>query len=52
MENNEAEKKRKTKIRGHKGRLRDISNFLKCSNIQITGVPEDDEREKRAGGLC
>ena len=46
MENNETEKKRETKVMDHKGRLRELRNVLKCSNIHIIRVPEDVEREK------
>ena len=52
IEKNEAEKKRKSKIRDPKGRLRKLNALLKHNNIYIIGVPEDKEREKRAGGLC
>ena len=51
MENNEAEKKRETKVRDHKGRLRKLSNLLKHNNICIIGVPEDEEKEKGKEGL-
>lgn len=51
MKNNEAEKKRERKVVDHKGRLRELSNLLKCNNIPIIGVPEDKEREKEAEGL-
>ncbi|KAF0880195.1 LORF1 protein, partial [Crocuta crocuta] len=48
MENNEVEKKRETKVLNHKGRLREFSDLLRCSNIHIIRVPEDEEREKGA----
>ena len=51
MENNEAEKKRERKLLDHKCRLRGLSNFIKCNNISITGIPEEDEREKGAESL-
>ena len=35
MENYEAEKKRERKVMDHEGRLRELSNLLKCSNIDI-----------------
>ena len=49
MENNKAENMRERKAMDHKGRLRELSNFFKCNNILIIGVPEDEEREKGAG---
>ena len=42
----------KTKVRDHEGRLRELSNLLKCNNIPITGVPEDEGNEKGTEGLC
>ena len=52
MENNEAERKRETKVMDHKSRLRELSDLLKWNNICIIGVPEDEEgTEKDAEGL-
>ena len=48
MQNSEAEKKRKRKILDHKCRLRELSDFIKCNNILIIGVPEEEERERGA----
>ena len=45
MENNEAEKKREIKGKGHDLRTREISDSLKRNNIRIIGVPEEKERE-------
>ena len=50
MEKDEAEKKRETKILGHEGRIREISDSMKCNNIHIIGVLEE-EREKGAEGI-
>ena len=41
IENNKAEKKRKRKVMDHRGRLRELSNLLRHSNIHIMGIPED-----------
>ena len=49
---NKAEKKRKTKAKGHNTRLGELSDLLKRNNIQIIGVPEDEEKDKGAEGLC
>ena len=43
--------KRKKKNMDHKNRLRKLSNFIKCSNICIIGVPEKEEKVKRAENL-
>ena len=48
MENNEAERKRETKVMDHKSRLRELSDLLKCNNIHIIGVPENENGEKGA----
>ena len=42
MENNEAEKKRRTKAKEHDLRVREISDSLQRNNIRITEVPEDE----------
>ena len=44
MESNEAEQKRR--IVQYKNRLRELSDLIKCNNIYILGVPEEEEREK------
>uniref|UniRef100_A0A8C8W9N3 L1 transposable element RRM domain-containing protein n=1 Tax=Panthera leo TaxID=9689 RepID=A0A8C8W9N3_PANLE len=51
MENNEAKKKRETKVKDLEGKLKELSNLLKHNNIHIIGIPEDEER-KEAGSLC
>ena len=50
MENNEAEKKRGRKILGQEGRLRELSDSIKCNNVHNVGVPEKRDR-KRGRGL-
>ena len=51
MKNDEFKKRRDKKILNHKGRIRELSNSMKCNNICIIRVPEEEEREKRAEGL-
>lgn len=50
MGNNEAEQKRE-RIMEH-NRLRELSDFIKCNNICIIGIPEEEEREESAENLC
>ena len=51
MENDEAEKRRERKLLDHKGRSRDLNDSVKCNNICIIGIPEEEEREKGVEGL-
>ena len=43
--------KNERKIMDYKGRLRELSDLLKCINSLITGVAEDEGKEKGAEGL-
>ena len=45
MEKEEAEKKNK-KIQECEGRMREISDVMKCNNICIIGIPEEEETER------
>ena len=48
LEINEAErKKEKKEIKRNEDILRDVWDNFKCPNIQIIGVPEEDNRKKR-----
>ena len=51
MEKGEAEKKIKNKIQEYKGRIRELGDAIKCNNIHIIGIPEEEEREKGAEGV-
>jgi len=51
MENEEAEKKRDKQLLDHEGRIREISDTIKQNNIRITGIPEEEERERGAKGI-
>ena len=52
MEKEEAKKKRdKKKIQEYEGRIRELSDAIKWNNIRIIGIPEEEEREKRAEGV-
>ena len=50
MENNEDEQKRERRTMEHEKRLRELSDSIKCKNIHIIGVPEE-ERKKGAENL-
>ena len=34
------------RLKGNEDSLRDLSDNIKCTNIQITGVPEEEEKKK------
>ena len=34
------------RLKGNEDSLRDLSDNIKCTNIQITGVPEEEEKNK------
>ena len=41
----------KKKIQEHDGRIRELSDAIKWNTIHITGIPEEEEREKGAEGV-
>ena len=45
--NIQPEKNEGTRIQKHQDRLRNLQDILKCSNIQIIGVPEGEEAEQK-----
>ena len=45
--NIQPEKNEETRIRKNGERLRNLQDILKCSNIQIIGVPEGEEQEQK-----
>ena len=49
--NIQPEKKEETRIRKNDERLRNLQDILKCSNIQIIGVPEGEEEEQNIENL-
>ena len=51
LENNQVEQKRKKRIMQNESRLRELSDSIKCSNICIRIVPEEDG-EKGVENLC
>jgi len=46
MENNKGEQKRE-RIKEQETRLRKLSDSIKCNNICIIGVPEEERKEGR-----
>ena len=47
VEINETEREKK-RIFKNEDNLRDLWNNVKCPNIQIIGVPEEEDKNKRA----
>ena len=45
VEINESERK-KNQIKRNEDNLRDLQNNMKCSNIRIIGVPEEEDKKK------
>ena len=46
VEINEAERKKEKRIERNEHCLRDFWDNVKCPNISITGVPEEDDKKK------
>ena len=46
VEINESEKKKEKRIKRNEDNLRDLQDSIKCSNIRIIGVPEEDDKKK------
>ena len=44
VEINEAERKKEKRIKRNEDNLRDLWDNVKCTNIQIIGVPEEDKK--------
>ena len=47
VEINEAERKKEKRIKRNEDNLRDIWDNVKCPNIRIIGVPEEEEDKKK-----
>ena len=45
VEINEAERKKEKRMKRNEGNLRDLWDNVKCSNIRIIGVPEEEDRK-------
>jgi len=46
MEINEAERKKKKRIKRNEDNLRDFWDNVKCPNILIIGIPEEEDKNK------
>ena len=46
VEINESERKKQKQIKRNKDNLRDLQDRVKCPNIQIIGVPEEEDKKK------
>ena len=46
MEISEAERKKEKRIKRNEDNLRDLRNNVKCPNIRIVGVPEEEGKKK------
>ena len=46
VEINESERKKENRIKRNEDNLRDLQGNVKCSNIQIIGVPEEEDKKK------
>ena len=46
VEINEAERKKEKWIKRNEDNLRDLWDNVKCPNIQIIGVPEEEDKKK------
>ena len=46
VEINESERKKEKQIKRNKDILRDLQDNMKCSNIRIIGVPEEEDKKK------
>ena len=42
---NESERKKEKRIKRNEDNLRDLQDNIKCSNIRIIGVPEEDKNK-------
>ena len=45
VEINESERKQQKRIKRNEDNLRDLQDNMECSNIQIKGVPEEEDKK-------
>ena len=46
VEINESERKKEKRIKRNEDNLRDLQDSIKCPNIRIIGVPEEEDKKK------
>ena len=46
VEINESESKKEKRIKRNEDKLRDLGDNVKCPNIRIIGVPEEEDEKK------
>ena len=46
VEINEAERKKEKRIKRNEDNLRDLQDNIKCYNIRIIGVPEEEDKKR------
>ena len=46
VEINESERKKQKQIKRNEGNLRDLQDNIKCHNIRIIGVSEEEDKKK------
>ena len=46
VEINESERKKEKRIKRNEDNLRGLQDNMKCSNIRIIGVPEEEDKKK------
>ena len=46
VETNESERKKEKRIKRNEDNLRDLQDNMRCSNIRIIGVPEEEDKKK------
>ena len=51
VEINETERKKEKRIKRNEDNLRDLWDNIKCPNIQIIGVPEEEDKKKGYGKI-
>ena len=45
VEINESERKKEKRLKRNEDNLRDLQDNMKCSNIRIIGVPEEEDEK-------
>ena len=51
VEINESERKKEKQIKRNEDNLRDLQDNVKCPNIRIIGVPEEEDKKKDHGKI-